>query len=801
MTVSSAIRKAGPYAGNSSATVFTFAFKVFDKTDVTVIRANGLGAGTVLALDVDFSVSLNSDQNNEPGGAITYPLTGSPLPAGYTLTLLGALPYEQPTDITNMGGFYPDVIEDALDRQEIQIQQIAEIAGRAVQVPPGDGSSLVLPSSGARSRSIIGFDDNGNITLLPIPSSVGAGDMLDEIGSDGSPGLLVGVDIAVGATQILLSRAPGSKANVLLQFDGVWQGGDQIASVIGNVLTLVPPGVPIGTQRVYVRTGTTLSISRPAQQSVGDDSIAPGTKLSNRISTINVKDFGAVGDGVADDSDAVQNAINAAAPFLWEGSTRATELAACGGAVYFPRGIYRVTRKIRLAPHLRLVGDGPTDDFAARNGSAGVGTGGKYGLGSAIFADFTGFGTYAFDTSPYNAAGVRTDDRLQSGGDSFNAAYTQVAALSIENMTLYGRWTCKGLNLAGAELVRLSNVYIKGFTVGVRGSAIWYGSYENVRIVSNYRGILNWGSVTDLTMTNVNVVASVDGITYNPAVSGRDSGDPLPAGDLTQSMIDLNTGIVNYYGNIEGLNVTVENFPQCFLSMNAVDSYRGIYVEGCSGVILRVQGSDQQNAYFEFDTITSNSGDVLWASQARITIEARNHNYTQSGFNKLVNFLNTAGVRAYVPVFRGVYLNPNDFIPATSFRTLADEYSEGGWYPILGFGGTAAGTQSVTTGKWIRNGRLVTAKFSIRIPTLSGATGNAAISGIPFMPENVDGTDFMGGVVAFSFNAPAGMLAQVQPGVQGIYLTNNAGSIQTQAGFSNGCDIRGYVTYMVQAGA
>ena len=154
-----------------------------------------------------------------------------------------------------------------------------------------------------------------------------------------------------------------------------------------------------------------------------------------------------------------------------------------------------------------------------------------------------------------------------------------------------------------------------------------------------------------------------------------------------------------------------------------------------------------------------------------------------------------------MPRFRGVYVNATDDVSSTSISNLADDYAEGAWVPQLNFGASSAGTHSIATGRWIRTGRLITCKFSIRIPTLSAATGNVTISGLPFLPESVDGTDYMGGPVVFAFSAPTGMLAQVQPGVQGIYLTNNAGAVlNNTSGFANGCDIRGYVTYMIQNG-
>ena len=54
---------------------------------------------------------------------------------------------------------------------------------------------------------------------------------------------------------------------------------------------------------------------------------------------LNVKDFGAVGDGVADDTAAIQAAIDV---FKLPAGTPAT-VADTGGQIFFPRGIYLVS--------------------------------------------------------------------------------------------------------------------------------------------------------------------------------------------------------------------------------------------------------------------------------------------------------------------------------------------------------------------------------------------------------------------------------------------------------------------------
>lgn len=132
MSISSQSRKAGPFTGNGSTTAFPFAFKVFQASDVYVVRANTAGVESVLTSGTDYTVTLNANQNSNPGGTVT--LT-SALATNFKLVITSAVPNLQPVDITNNGGFYPKVINDALDRVTIMAQQIAQEASRGVKVP------------------------------------------------------------------------------------------------------------------------------------------------------------------------------------------------------------------------------------------------------------------------------------------------------------------------------------------------------------------------------------------------------------------------------------------------------------------------------------------------------------------------------------------------------------------------------------------------------------------------------------------------------------------------------------------
>lgn len=160
MTISTEIRRAGPYAGNGSTTAFAFAFKVFATSQVRVTRAVvATGVETTLALTTDYTVSLNSNQDTNPGGTVT--LLVAPT-AAQSVTITSNVANLQPTALANLGGFYPDVINDSLDRATIQIQQLDERLDRALVIPVSSTASTQLPTP--QSGALLGW--NGGATEI-----------------------------------------------------------------------------------------------------------------------------------------------------------------------------------------------------------------------------------------------------------------------------------------------------------------------------------------------------------------------------------------------------------------------------------------------------------------------------------------------------------------------------------------------------------------------------------------------------------------------------------------------------------
>lgn len=129
MSVSDTPRKAGPYDGTGTTGPFDFYFKVFSEDDVVVVRTDASGAETTLDA-TDYSVSLNADQESTPGGSVTL---NDALAVGWLVTLASGVAATQSLALTNLGGFFPELVNAAFDRVTILCQQLAEQVSRAVK--------------------------------------------------------------------------------------------------------------------------------------------------------------------------------------------------------------------------------------------------------------------------------------------------------------------------------------------------------------------------------------------------------------------------------------------------------------------------------------------------------------------------------------------------------------------------------------------------------------------------------------------------------------------------------------------
>ncbi len=173
MTINSTTRKTNALVGNGNTATYPFAFKVFTDADVVVKKletATSIETTLTLGASNDYIVTLNSDQNGNPGGSITLKSGGNDqnLASGFTIVITSALTPLQGTDLTNQGGFYPEVINDALDKSVILHQQQQDEIERSIKFSLTNtiGSLEITENAANRKNKVLGFDNLGEFEVL-----------------------------------------------------------------------------------------------------------------------------------------------------------------------------------------------------------------------------------------------------------------------------------------------------------------------------------------------------------------------------------------------------------------------------------------------------------------------------------------------------------------------------------------------------------------------------------------------------------------------------------------------------------
>jgi hypothetical protein len=136
------------FSGSGSTGPFTFDFRFFANSEISVVKTTPSAGATVLAEGADYDLSGAASY---AGGSVTLLVA---LETGETLDITRSLPLTQTTSIRNQGAFFPEIHEDVFDRLTMQLQQVAATVSAAsattiVEIDATDGDqSYVLPGSG-----------------------------------------------------------------------------------------------------------------------------------------------------------------------------------------------------------------------------------------------------------------------------------------------------------------------------------------------------------------------------------------------------------------------------------------------------------------------------------------------------------------------------------------------------------------------------------------------------------------------------------------------------------------------------
>lgn len=214
MAINTTTRSAGPYTCDGTVSSFAFSFKVFAAEDVkvTAVDPNAAPGSSVVLV---YSVTLNSDQDNFPGGYVVF----SPAPSvGTVITIGSQVSAVQTSVFQNLGGFLPKVVENALDRLTILIQQLSGKLARVISLPDSVSTSSVSATFPAPvATNLIGWNDAAtalkNYTPAQLLSQLSTANLYGQTSAQSNTG--------DGSTRsFTLSSSAGNVNNVQLYVGG-----------------------------------------------------------------------------------------------------------------------------------------------------------------------------------------------------------------------------------------------------------------------------------------------------------------------------------------------------------------------------------------------------------------------------------------------------------------------------------------------------------------------------------------------------------------------------------------------------
>lgn len=250
---------------------------------------------------------------------------------------------------------------------------------------------------------------------------------------------------------------------------------------------------------------------------------SPTVRTLNSIlnDTVNVRDYGAIGDGVTDDTAAIQQAISDEWARI---SLNPSALQQSRNAIYLPAGTYLINSSLLLYPYITLYGDGP------------------------------GKSTIQMSSSGSNPV-MRTADSLgQTGANIGIGGAVTPTRISISGISIDGSLGLAGpvITLQRCSDISISGEIINSWTLSQGSGTLKYGIIiESLGTSVNTRGINV--IATDLSYCEIGVLAAdpVNDITvsqctmdqmYAGAAFGQ-SGD----GYVDRTRV-LNTTFTNIWG-------------------------------------------------------------------------------------------------------------------------------------------------------------------------------------------------------------------------------------------------------------
>lgn len=375
--ISTESRRSSVYVGDGSTVAFSFPFKIFNSDEVSVVTSDGTLAPNL------YSVRLN----DTAGGVVTL---NSPLATGTKLVIISAIPYTQGLGLTAQGRFNPEDLNKAWDKNCALIQQVKDTADRAITAPDfyeGTSSDFVKDLFAVERKASESAAEASTQAAQAAESAAACEEIKQNI-------FIYSWDIPhVVDTLEDVEKYP---------FDGFF--------AVGGYGDPGHHGQDISNRVVKARGSTELRT------------------LGERFSdVVNVRDFGAKGDGATDDTEAIQKAVN----------------SVTSGRLRFSRGVYLIASPIILksgvdydfgfaeiknislsvTPYWSIIAEG-IDNFSLRNVILNGCLGGilikdchKFFVEKMVLSTIDAWNTYLCGVSDFVLRDIRFENRRGQGNE------------------------------------------------------------------------------------------------------------------------------------------------------------------------------------------------------------------------------------------------------------------------------------------------------------------------------------------------------------------------------------------------
>lgn len=625
---------------------------------------------------------------------------------------------------------------------------------------------------------------------------------LEQLAFNGStPGTVVVQRFTTDAVQtaFTLDVTPVTVAAVDAYINGIYQNHNTF-SVVGNVVTFTEaPTVGVLELQVSVPLQLGVTTADAVEYTPAGTGAVATTVQSKLLETVSVKDFGAVGDGVTDDTAAIQAALNSAKTV--EGVSGSTYLVTGGITVPAATTLKNIKLKLKAGSNRTVLT--LSQDAAAYK--VFVDGNGSNNLSSPI----SSAAIYASGVSSVSVTECKVTDSFASGirldnCDDFvvdNNTVIKTHAGFTEHAGIYILTSTNG-SVAFNKVVNSESTGIKTgtncFRLKIEGNDV-RGSYYiglandtlsdsvivgNIATSNGDNGIDVNGSTNVVVSSNTCVTNTTDGI----YVGENNVNRVTVVGNTCHANGRAGFGCVANFWNFA---VTGNTFSSNVYGIQIADGYdstvaNNIVIGNTAAAFYFTTGANSYTGrmVFEGNVVRDNAAVALKQVAA-----GGSQNFSDNRF--------AANIGLTVTDFTGLGWN-------TTVNNLEAPNSEfGSWTPGVSFGGSSTGiTYAQRVGRYLKVGNTVTCYGSVVLSAAGSSTGNAKITGLPF---SANGVGYLpgGGNCALQLNT-TGVSSQIAlfadggASTAGLYQISSGNSVNvTSSNFLYNTQLYFVLTYVI----